>query len=138
MSDDGDNGRFVLELPDPDAALALAGEAESTLHRLSALTGASLVLRGLQLVITGRSSQIERAAAVVEQVERSIFVPHVILAFIGKSEHSMELIVSSSNYELDFLLAAVVDLLATDTYLYSFEVGTSHHIHHASYRVGAI
>ena len=68
MSDDGDNGRFVLDLPDPDAALALAGEAESTLHRLGALTGASLVLRGLQLVITGRSSQIERAAAVVELV----------------------------------------------------------------------
>ena len=68
MSDDGDLGRFVLDLPDPDAALALAGEAESTLHRLEALTGASLVLRGLQLVITGRSAQIERAAAVVELV----------------------------------------------------------------------
>ena len=68
MSDDGDNGRFVLDLPDPDAALALAGEAEATLHRLGALTGASLVLRGLQLVITGRPTQIERAAAVVELV----------------------------------------------------------------------
>ena len=68
MSDDGANSRFVLDLPDPEAALALAGEAESTLHRLGALTGASLVLRGLQLVITGRSLQIERAAAVVELV----------------------------------------------------------------------
>ncbi|MED5383400.1 MAG: PhoH family protein [Cyanobacteriota bacterium] len=68
MSDDGDNGRFVLDLPDPDAALALAGEAEATLHRLGALTGAALVLRGLQLVITGRPTQIERAAAVVELV----------------------------------------------------------------------
>ena len=68
MSDDGDNGRFVLDLPHSDAALALAGEAEATLHRLGALTGAGLVLRGLQLVITGRSTQIERAAAVVELV----------------------------------------------------------------------
>ena len=68
MSDDGDLGRFVLDLPDPDAALALAGEAETTLHRLEALTGASMVLRGLQLVITGRPTQIERAAAVVELV----------------------------------------------------------------------
>ena len=68
MPDDGDRGRFVLDLPDPDAALALAGEAESTLHQLQELTGASLVLRGLQLVITGRSKQIERAAAVVELV----------------------------------------------------------------------
>lgn len=66
MTDDGDHGRFVLDLPDPDAALALAGEAESTLHRLQALTGASLVMRGLQLVMSGRSTQIERAAAVVE------------------------------------------------------------------------
>ena len=68
MSDDGANSRFVLDLPDPEAALALAGEAESTLHHLEALTGASLVLRGLQLVITGRSLQIEQAAAVVELV----------------------------------------------------------------------
>ena len=68
MPDDGDRGRFVLDLPDSDAALALAGEAESTLHQLQELTGASLVLRGLQLVITGRSKQIERAAAVVELV----------------------------------------------------------------------
>ena len=40
---------FQIDLPDQDAALALAGEAESTLHRLEALTGASLVLRGLCL-----------------------------------------------------------------------------------------
>ena len=68
MSDDGERSRFVLDLPDPDAALALAGEAESTLHRLEALTGASTVLRGLQLVISGRPNQVERAAAVVELV----------------------------------------------------------------------
>ena len=39
-----------------------------TLHRLEALTGASVVLRGLQLVISGRAAQIERAASVVELV----------------------------------------------------------------------
>jgi phosphate starvation-inducible PhoH-like protein len=64
----GERSRFILDLPDPEAALALAGEAESTLHRLESLTGASLVLRGLQLVISGRSAQLERAAAVVELV----------------------------------------------------------------------
>ena len=47
MSDDGERGRFVLDLPAPDAALALAGEAETTLHRLEALTGASIVLLSL-------------------------------------------------------------------------------------------
>ncbi|HJN35855.1 MAG: PhoH family protein [Prochlorococcus sp.] len=59
-------GRFVFDLPDADAALALAGEAEDTLHRLGKLTGATLVMRGLQLVIGGRPAQLERAAAVVE------------------------------------------------------------------------
>lgn len=37
---------FSIDLPHQEAALALAGEAEATLHRLEALTGASLVLRG--------------------------------------------------------------------------------------------
>ncbi|CAK6686519.1 MULTISPECIES: PhoH family protein [unclassified Synechococcus] len=57
---------FSIDLPHQEAALALAGEAETTLHRLEALTGASLVLRGLQLVIQGRPSQLERASALVE------------------------------------------------------------------------
>ncbi|MGB7563581.1 MAG: PhoH family protein [Prochlorococcaceae cyanobacterium] len=57
---------FRLDLSDGGAALALAGEAEATLHRISDLTGASLVLRGLTLVIQGRPSQLERAAALVE------------------------------------------------------------------------
>ncbi|KZR82329.1 PhoH-like protein [Prochlorococcus marinus str. MIT 1342] len=61
-------GRFVLDLPDTDAAIALAGNGEQTLHHLQALTGASLVIRGLQLVIGGRPAQLERAAAVVELI----------------------------------------------------------------------
>jgi phosphate starvation-inducible protein PhoH and related proteins len=56
----------TISLPSPAAALALAGEAETTLHRLEALTGASLVLRGLDLLIQGRPSQLERAQALVE------------------------------------------------------------------------
>jgi phosphate starvation-inducible PhoH-like protein len=56
----------TVSLPSPAAALALAGEAESTLHRLEALTGASLVLRGLDLLIKGRPSQLQRAEALVE------------------------------------------------------------------------
>ncbi len=57
---------FSIDLPDQDAAMALAGDAESTLHRLEALTGASLVLRGLSLQLRGRPSQLERAAGLVE------------------------------------------------------------------------
>ena len=57
---------FAIDLPDQDAAMALAGEAEATLHRLEALTGASLVLRGLSLQLRGRPNQLERAAGLVE------------------------------------------------------------------------
>lgn len=57
---------FCIDLPDGAAALALAGEADATLHRIAALTGASLVLRGLSLVIQGRHSQLERTSALVE------------------------------------------------------------------------
>lgn len=48
------------------AALALAGEAEAGLRRIEALTGARLVLRGLELLIGGRPAQRQRAAALVE------------------------------------------------------------------------
>jgi phosphate starvation-inducible PhoH-like protein len=58
--------RFVIDLPDQGAALALAGEGEATLRRLAELTGAQVVLRGLQLHIDGRPSQLEQAAALVE------------------------------------------------------------------------
>ncbi|MCP9773159.1 PhoH family protein [Synechococcus sp. Tobar12-5m-g] len=59
---------FSINLPDQAAALALAGQAESTLRRLEALTGASFVLRGLRLVIQGPPAQLERSAALVELV----------------------------------------------------------------------
>ena len=58
---------FAIPLPNPAAALALAGDADSsTLRHLEARTGASLVLRGLDLVIQAPPSQLERAAALVE------------------------------------------------------------------------
>ncbi len=66
MNEATSTGSFLIDLPDPNAALALSGEGQKTLHRLEALTGASLVMRGLQLEISGRPSQLERAAALVE------------------------------------------------------------------------
>ena len=56
----------TLALPTPAAALALAGVAESTLRRLEALTGSSIVLRGLDLSVRARPSQLERTTALIE------------------------------------------------------------------------
>ena len=58
--------RFLLQLPSPDAAIALAGEAESTLKLLGHATGSRLVLHGLALHIQGRPAQVQRAAQLVE------------------------------------------------------------------------
>lgn len=58
--------RFLLQLPSPDAAIALAGEAECNLRRLGDVTGSHLVLHGLALQIQGRPSQVQRAAQLVE------------------------------------------------------------------------
>ncbi|MBE9173233.1 PhoH family protein [Cyanobium sp. LEGE 06143] len=63
----GRSGASVA-LPDATAALALAGEAEGTLRRLEALTGASLVLHGLELWIGGRPRQIERAQTLMDML----------------------------------------------------------------------
>jgi len=59
---------FAIDLPDPSAALSLAGPGEANLRQLEALTSTSVVLRGLQLVIQGQPAQLERAAALVELV----------------------------------------------------------------------
>jgi phosphate starvation-inducible PhoH-like protein len=69
MSEASSSGRFTIELPDSNAATALCGHGENTLHCLEGLTGASLVIRGLQLEISGRPNQVERAKALVELIK---------------------------------------------------------------------
>ena len=68
MGGDASSNPFLIELPHSDAALALSGGDQRNLHRLEALTGASVVMRGLDLVIDGRPAQLERAAALVELI----------------------------------------------------------------------
>jgi len=53
-------------LGDSGAAQALAGESGSTLRRLESLTGSTLVLRGLDLIIQGRPVQVQRTRALVD------------------------------------------------------------------------
>tara|TARA_B100000700_G_scaffold330788_1_gene459020 strand:+ start:4464 stop:5435 length:972 start_codon:yes stop_codon:yes gene_type:complete len=61
-------GSFLIDLHEPDAAIALSGIGHKTLHLLEAKTGASFVLRGLQLEISGRHKDIEKAVAIVELI----------------------------------------------------------------------
>tara|TARA_Y100001968_G_scaffold264715_1_gene253694 strand:+ start:2341 stop:3309 length:969 start_codon:yes stop_codon:yes gene_type:complete len=66
MNEATSTGRFKIDLPSSDAAISLAGVGQKTLHSIEANTGASIVLRGLQLELTGRCSQLERAAGLIE------------------------------------------------------------------------
>jgi len=68
MTEAASMGRFTIDLPDSDAAIALAGVGQKILNRIEALTGASVVLRGLQLELKGRPTQLERAAGVIELI----------------------------------------------------------------------
>jgi phosphate starvation-inducible protein PhoH and related proteins len=52
---------LTLALPNPASAIALAGEGEANLGLLREQTGAKLVLRGLELIISGDPEQIKRA-----------------------------------------------------------------------------
>jgi phosphate starvation-inducible PhoH-like protein len=66
MAEAASIARFSLDLPSPETALSLAGPAEANLRLIRDLTGATPVLRGLQLMVSGRPSQIERASGLIE------------------------------------------------------------------------
>lgn len=55
----------TIELTNDESAIALGGEREENLKFLSRHTGANLVLRGQELVISGTQKQVERVSAVV-------------------------------------------------------------------------
>lgn len=58
----------TIELPNPASAMALAGSQEDNLKQLSRLTGASLVLRGQDLILSGTASQVQRCQSLIEML----------------------------------------------------------------------
>ena len=68
MTEATTSGRFLIDLPNESAAIALAGAGQKTLQQIESITGAALVLRGLQLDIGGNPDQLERAASIVELI----------------------------------------------------------------------
>ncbi|NET01263.1 MAG: PhoH family protein [Sphaerospermopsis sp. SIO1G2] len=63
-------GAFTIQLPDIPSAIALAGYGEANLKFLSQQTGATLVLRGQELLITGTEKQIDLATRLVRSLEK--------------------------------------------------------------------
>lgn len=56
----------TIQLPTNESAMALVGDREENLKILSQQTGAQLVLRGQELVISGTSKQVERIEQLVQ------------------------------------------------------------------------
>lgn len=61
-------GAFI-QLPDAESAIALAGSSEENLKILSQQTGAGIVLRGQELLISGTDKQVELVTQLVRSLE---------------------------------------------------------------------
>jgi phosphate starvation-inducible protein PhoH and related proteins len=59
----------TISLPNIESAIALAGNREENLKTLSKQTGATLVMRGQDLVITGTQNQIQLCCRLVSSLE---------------------------------------------------------------------
>lgn len=62
-------GTLVIELPSSESAIALAGQQEENLKQLARQTGATVVLRGQELLISGTENQIELGGQLVRSLE---------------------------------------------------------------------
>ncbi len=60
---------LTIQLPSIDSAIALAGYGEENLKIISRLTGANLVLRGQELLISGTQNQMDMAGKLVRSLE---------------------------------------------------------------------
>lgn len=59
----------TIQLPSNESAIALAGDREENIKTLSRHTGATLVLRGQELLISGTEKQVERASSLVRSLK---------------------------------------------------------------------
>ncbi|MGF1489479.1 MAG: PhoH family protein [Prochloraceae cyanobacterium] len=77
----------TIQLPNQASAIALAGVGEANLKLLSRHTGVKLVLRGQDLLISGREKPVERCARVVNSLKtiwseaKTVSEPDILTAF---------------------------------------------------------
>jgi phosphate starvation-inducible protein PhoH and related proteins len=62
-------GTLVIELPSSESAIALAGTHEENLKQLARQTGATFVLRGQELLISGTDNQVGLGERLVRSLE---------------------------------------------------------------------
>lgn len=60
---------LTIELDTPESAIALAGSQEKNLKLIAQRTGATLVLRGQSLIISGTETQVERCQNILRSLE---------------------------------------------------------------------
>ena len=97
----------TIELPSPESAIALSGEQEENLKNLSRQTGATLVLRGQELYISGTEKQIALCRQLVRSLED--------LWLKGKSISNVDILTARQALDTqrqDELLALQQDILA--------------------------
>lgn len=62
-------GTVIIGLPNIPSAIALAGYGEANLKFLSQQTGANLVLRGQELLVSGKEQHVDLAVKIVQSLE---------------------------------------------------------------------
>jgi phosphate starvation-inducible protein PhoH and related proteins len=60
---------ITLSLPNPESAIALSGTQEDNLKTLARQTGATIVMRGQDLLISGTQNQIDLVKRLIESLE---------------------------------------------------------------------
>ncbi|MDJ0715589.1 MAG: PhoH family protein [Prochloraceae cyanobacterium] len=91
----------TIQLPNNESAISLAGVGEENLKLLSRHTGAQLVLRGQDLLISGKEKQVQRCVEVVRSLKpywseaKTISQPEILTAFhafdTGRTEELQDL-----------------------------------------------
>ncbi|MEM7757699.1 MAG: PhoH family protein [Cyanobacteria bacterium P01_A01_bin.40] len=77
----------TIKLPDSQSAIALAGSNEQNLKLLSRHTSVNLVLRGLDLLLTGQEKAVNRCARAIRTLEplwsmgKPLYEPDILTAF---------------------------------------------------------
>jgi phosphate starvation-inducible protein PhoH and related proteins len=60
---------LTIQLPDMDSAIALAGTQEANIKYIARLLGATLVLRGQDLLVSGQATQVARTEKLIRLLE---------------------------------------------------------------------